>query len=130
MNNKLFPQPTDSELEILGILWEHGPCTVRIVNEELNRRRRVGYTTTLKIMQIMTDKKLVIRNEESRSHVYSAAFGENDIQKRLIDKILDSAFGGSASRLVMKALGNHKATHEELDEIRKLLDELDKTKKS
>ena len=129
MSNKLFPQPTDSELEILGILWENGPCTVRLVNEELNRRRRVGYTTTLKIMQIMTDKKLVIRNEDSRSHVYSAAFGENDIQNRLIDKILDAAFGGSASRLVMQALGNHKASQKELDEIRKLLDELDNNEK-
>lgn len=77
----------------------------------------------------MTDKKLVIRNEDSRSHVYSAAFGENDIQNRLIDKILDAAFGGSASRLVMQALGNHKASQKELDEIRKLLDELDNNEK-
>jgi predicted transcriptional regulator len=129
MSNKTVQQPTDSELEILRILWEKGPSTVRFVNEQLNRTRRVGYTTTLKIMQIMTDKKLVIRNEDERSHIYSAAFEEKDIQNRLIDKIVDAAFGGSASRLVMQVLGNHKASQEELEEIRKLLNNLDENGK-
>ncbi len=127
MNNKTIQQPTDSELEILRILWEKGPSTVRFVNEQLNLNRRVGYTTTLKIMQIMTDKKLVIRNENERSHVYYAAFEEKDIQNRLINKILDTAFGGSASQLVLQILGNHNASREELEEIRKLLSKLEKT---
>lgn len=125
MNNKV-QQPTDSELEILRLLWNHGPSTVRFINEKLNENRKVGYTTTLKIMQIMHDKQLVTRNEKAKSHVYSAFIEENAIQKRLINKILDSAFGGSASKLVMQTLGNHKATKKELEEIRKLLDELDK----
>ena len=129
MGKKIIQQPTDAELEILRILWDNGPSTVRSVNDQLNRTRRVGYTTTLKIMQIMTDKKLVIRNEDERSHVYSAAFEEKDIQNRLIDKIVDAAFGGSASRLVMQVLGNHKASQEELEEIRKLLNNLDKSGK-
>ncbi len=127
MSNKTIQQPTDSELEILRILWEKGPSTVRFVNEQLNLNRRVGYTTTLKIMQIMTDKKLVIRNENARSHVYYAAFEEKDIQNRLINKILDTAFGGSASQLVLQILGNHNASREELEEIRKLLSKLEKT---
>jgi predicted transcriptional regulator len=128
MKNKFIQQPTDSELEVLRILWINGPSTVRYVNEQLNLSRRVGYTTTLKIMQIMTDKKLVIRNEDERSHIYSAAFEQNDIQNRLIDKILDVAFEGSASRLVLQTLGNHKASREELEEIRKLLNELENPK--
>ena len=125
MVNKI-QQPTNSELEILTILWEYGPSTVRIINERLNEVRKVGYTTTLKIMQIMHDKKLVIRVQEGKSHKYTAAIEENAIQNRLIDKMLDSAFGGSASRLVMQTLGNHKASQSELDEIRKLIDNLDK----
>jgi len=128
MNNKVFQQPTDAELEILRILWENGPSTVRFVNEQLNTSRRVGYTTTLKIMQIMYDKGLVRRDEQSRSHVYSAILQKGEIQKRLVDKILEAAFGGSASRLIMQALGNHHTSPEELDEIRKLINELEKKK--
>lgn len=128
MKNKAFHQPTDSELEVLTILWENGPSTVRFVNEKLNESRKVGYTTTLKIMQIMFDKNLVVRVQEGKSHIYSPAIEENAIQNRLIDKILDTAFGGSASRLVMQTLGNHKASANELDEIRKLLDDLENNK--
>ncbi len=128
MKNKAFYQPTDSELEVLNILWENGSATVRFVNEKLNESRQVGYTTTLKIMQIMFDKKLVDRVQKGKSHIYTPAIEENAIQNRLINKILDTAFGGSASRLVMQTLGNHKASANELDEIRKLLDDLDNSK--
>jgi len=120
-------QPTDSELEILSILWRHGPSTVRFVNDKMNQTRKVGYTTTLKIMQIMLDKQLVTRNEKGKSHIYSAFIEENAIQKRLINKILDSAFGGSASKLVMQILGDHSASSKEIEEIRNLLDKLDKS---
>lgn len=125
MKSNTFHQPTDSELEILNILWEYGPSTVRFVNGKLNEIRKVGYTTTLKIMQIMFDKKLVMRSQEGKSHIYRPGIEENAIQNRLIDKILNSAFGGSAGRLVMQTLGNHRASQSELDEIRKLLDELE-----
>ena len=120
-------QPTDSELEILSILWRHGPSTVRFVNDKMNQTRKVGYTTTLKIMQIMLEKQLVTRNEKGKSHIYSAFIEENAIQKRLINKILDSAFGGSASKLVMQILGDHSASSKEIEEIRNLLDKLDKS---
>ncbi|MFW5645102.1 MAG: BlaI/MecI/CopY family transcriptional regulator [Bacteroidota bacterium] len=126
--NKAQQQPTDSELQILKILWKFGPSTVRHVNEELNKSREVGYTTTLKIMQIMHEKKFLSRDEKGKSHIYSALIEENAIQNRLIDKILNTAFGGSASRLIMQTLGNHKTSTKEIEEIRKLLDELDNTK--
>ncbi|MDO1446602.1 BlaI/MecI/CopY family transcriptional regulator [Rhodocytophaga aerolata] len=119
------PKPTESELEILQILWQHGPTTVRFVNEQLNQRKEVGYTTTLKIMQIMAEKGLVKRNEESRSHIYEANVNEEATQKHMLDKFLDLTFRGSASKLVMQALGNHKATRAELDEIRKLIDKME-----
>lgn len=125
MNQNIF-QPTDFELEVLNILWKSGPSTVRFVNDKLNSSRKVGYTTTLKIMQIMHDKQLVTRDEKEKSHIYFPTIEEKSIQNRLIDKLLGSAFGGSASRLVMQTLGNHKASREELDEIRKLIDDLDK----
>lgn len=124
--NRAQQQPTGSELEILSILWKYGPSTVRFVNEELNKLRVVGYTTTLKTMQIMHEKKLLSRDEKGKSHIYSALIEENAIQNRLIDKMLDSAFGGSASRLIMQTLGNHKTSRKEIEEIRKLLDKLDK----
>jgi BlaI family penicillinase repressor len=127
MNNTIFQQPTDSELEILSIMWENGPSTVRFVNDKLNKKRKVGYTTTLKIMQIMHDKKLLIRNEEGRSHIYFTQIEESAIQNRLIDKILDSAFKGSASSLIMQTLGNHKTSKKELEEIKKLINDLDNT---
>lgn len=118
--------PTESELEILGVLWKYGPSTVRFVNEKLNINRKVGYTTTLKIMQIMYEKGFVSRDEKTKSHIYLPEIEENALQKRLIDKILDTAFRGSASKLIMQTLGSHKTSREEQDEIRKLLDLLDK----
>jgi predicted transcriptional regulator len=119
------PKPTESEIEILQILWQHGPSTVRFVNELLNQKKEAGYTTTLKIMQIMADKGLVTRNEENRTHIYQANVNEEATQKHLLDKFLDLAFRGSASKLVMQALGNHTATKDELDQIRKLIDRME-----
>ncbi|MCF8390941.1 MAG: BlaI/MecI/CopY family transcriptional regulator [Bacteroidales bacterium] len=126
MKLSTFQQPTDSELEVLSILWKNGTSTVRFINDKLNETRKVGYTTTLKIMQIMFEKKLLLREQEGKSHKYTPAIEENAIRNRLIDKILDSAFDGSASSLVMQTLGNHKASADELDKIRKLIDELGK----
>lgn len=133
-------KPTESELEILQLLWELGPSTVRQVNECLNdpktasrnsRRstgpaREVGYTTTLKIMQIMYEKGLVSRQEDGRTHIYTAAVGEQDTQSALLQQFVDSTFRGSAMKLVMQALGNHDASQEEIDEIKTLLAQLEK----
>lgn len=118
-------KPTDAELEILQLLWLHGPVTVRFVNDELNKTKEVGYTTTLKIMQLMTEKNMVRRDESNRSHVYEAQLKEEDTQKHLLDRFLDNTFRGSATKLVMQALGNHKTTPEELDEIREFLTKLE-----
>jgi len=118
-------KPTDAELEVLQVLWQNGPSTVRFVNDELNKTKEVGYTTTLKIMQLMTEKNMVRRDESNRSHVYEALLKEEATQKHLLDKFLDSAFRGSASRLVMQALGNHQTTPEELNQIRDLLNKLE-----
>ena len=114
-------KPTDAELEILHILWQYGPSTVRFVHEKLQATKDVGYTTVLKLMQIMAEKELVRRNVESRTHVYEAAVGETEAQKELLRGFLHSAFRGSAMKLVMQALGSHKASREELAEIRKFL---------
>lgn len=118
-------KPTESEMEILQALWRLGPSTVRSVNHELNKTKSVGYTTTLKLLQIMTRKGLVLRNEERRTHVYEACISEATAQNRLLTRFLDTAFGGSASKLVLQALGNHKTSKEELQAIRKLLDEIE-----
>lgn len=117
------PRPTDAELAILRVLWSRGPSTVRQVQEALSVERPTGYTTALKLLQIMTDKGLVSRDESDRSHVYSARFTEAETQRQLVDHLLDRAFGGSAMKLVMQALAGQKATPEELAQIRALLDE-------
>lgn len=122
-------KPTDSELEILNILWEKGPSTVRDVHEVLERSKEAGYTTTLKLMQIMHDKKLLVRDETARSHVYTANISQQKTQGQLVKKFIDNVFNGSASQLVMQALGNHKANIKELDEIRNLLAEMEKKMK-
>ena len=121
MSKHLIPRPTDAELEILQVLWQRGPSTVREVNEVLSDRREVGYTTTLKLMQIMVEKGLARRNTETRVHVYTAAVEEAATQQRLLDQFLDTAFRGSAASLIMQALGNHCASPEELDEIKELI---------
>ena len=118
-------KPTDSELEILQILWQKGPATVRSINDLLNQRREVGYTTTLKFMQIMFEKGLVTRVEDGRTHIYTAAVSENDTQSLLLQEFMDNTFRGNAARLVMQALGNHEASTEELDEIKALIAQIE-----
>ena len=124
-------RPTDGELEILRVLWEHGPATVRDVHDHLpGGRRKVGYTGVLKLMQIMTDKGLVRRDESQRTHVYEARSSEEHTQRRLVKDLLDRAFGGSAQKLVLQALSAKKASPQEIAEIRSLLDELERGKPS
>ncbi|MCP5049123.1 MAG: BlaI/MecI/CopY family transcriptional regulator [bacterium] len=125
MRNEKISQPTESELEILQILWQEGPCTVRQVNDRLNERKKVGYTTTLKLMQIMVEKNILQRDQQQRSHLYRAAAEEKITRQQLLDRFLQTAFGGSAMNLVMQALGNHKASKEEISRIRELLDEIE-----
>ena len=128
-DKNILNKPTESELEILQILWEHGPNTVRFVNDELSRAKETGYTTTLKLMQIMHEKGMVQRDEAARSHIYSAVITETATQKQLLDRFLDTAFRGSALKLVMQALGNQKTSKQDLTEIRNLLDKLNGTEK-
>ena len=123
------PKPTEAELEILKVIWDHGPSTVRLVNDTLSKNKRVGYTTTLKIMQIMSEKGLLNRDTSGKTHVYKAAISQQKTQQQLIDKLMTSAFGGSAMKLVMQALGNKKSTKAEIDEIRAFLDQLEGGKK-
>ena len=123
MARKKVFKPTDSELAILRVLWERGPSTVREVQEEMEKSRKTGYTTALKFLQIMTEKKLVRRDDRQRAHVYEAAYTEEQTQKQLVGDLLERAFGGSAMKLVVQALDARKATPEELAEIRKLLEE-------
>lgn len=117
------PVPSNAELEILHILWKDGPKTVREVHDALKRDRDVGYTTVLKTMQVMAEKKLVTRDESERSHVYTAAVEEKSVKRRLVSDLLDKAFGGSAAQLVMQALSDKRASPEDLRKIRKLLNE-------
>lgn len=119
------PKPTEAELEILQVLWEHGPSTVRFVNDLLSKQKNVGYTTTLKIMQIMADKQLLNRDTTGKTHIYKVAISQQKTQQQLINKLMASAFGGSAMKLVMQALGNKKSTAAELNEIRAFLDQLE-----
>jgi len=129
MAKRLIPKPTESELEILQILWENGPCTVKQVNEILNERKETGYTTTLKMLQIMFEKNLAARNENERSHVYSAVVDQNEMQKILLDKLLETAFSGSAASLVMQALGNSQPSKDELKKIKELLNKIEREQK-
>jgi BlaI family transcriptional regulator, penicillinase repressor len=119
-------RPTDAELEILGLLWKRGPSTVREVHEALSASRDIGYTTILKLLQIMTEKGLVRRDESERAHVYEAALREEQTQRELLGHLLDRAFDGSASKLVMQALATKTASPEELARIRAILDEVEK----
>ena len=119
------PRPTDRELTILRILWDNGPCTVRQVNEEMNADGSTGYTTTLKLMQIMTDKGLLRRDDSQFKHVYEPALTEEKAQKQLVGDMLERAFCGSAEKLVLRALSAKKISAGELASIRKMLDEFE-----
>jgi predicted transcriptional regulator len=118
-----LPRPTESELAILRVLWTNGPSTVRQVNETLSASRDTGYTTTLKLMQIMAEKGLVTRDERDRSHVYSAKLSQDQTQRQLVTDLVNRAFGGSAAALVLQALSSHHASSEELGEIQRLIDD-------
>lgn len=118
-------KPTESELAILQVLWAMQAATVRQVNEALNQKREIGYTTTLKLMQIMYDKGLVSRTDEGRFHLYRAAVDEASTQQQLLGILVDTAFQGSAMKLVMQTLGNHQATPEELDAIKQLIAQME-----
>ena len=128
MASPKYVKPTDSELEILQILWERGEATVREVHEELSKTKEAGYTTTLKLMQIMHEKGIVRRDESSRTHVYQPAVNKERTQKHLLSKMIDSLFGGSSTQLVLQALGNseQKVSEAELNQIQNLLDNLKK----
>jgi predicted transcriptional regulator len=129
MKRKQPSKPTDAELAVLRVLWQRGPSTVREVWQELNPQRGTGYTTVLKIMQIMFDKGLLARDETARSHVYRAAHSQQRTQREVVGHLLERVFSGSALQLVMQALAAKKATRAELAEIRKLLDEIEGSSK-
>ena len=116
-------RPTDAELEILAVLWDHGPSTVRQVHEKL--ARPTGYTTVLKLLQIMTEKQFVVRDESERSHVYTAKHRQGQMQKRLVKDLVDRAFAGAADKLVMQALSSRRLSEAELANIRELLDDIE-----
>jgi len=122
-----LPKPTEAELEILQVLWRHGSQTVRFVNDELNQKREVGYTTTLKWLQLMLEKGLVRRAAGPKPHVYHAAVREEETQGQLLDRFVDAAFGGSALKLVLRALGRRRTSPEEMAQIRQVLSELNET---
>jgi BlaI family transcriptional regulator, penicillinase repressor len=117
-------KPTESELEILKILWSKEKATVREVHELLSLHKDSGYTTTLKLMQIMFEKGLVKRDDSSKTHIYTPNISQESTQQQFMGKMIDTLFGGSSSKLVMQALGNHQASAEELDQIQQLLNQL------
>jgi BlaI family transcriptional regulator, penicillinase repressor len=119
-------KPTDGELEILAVLWQKGIASVRDVHEVLAKTKEVGYTTTLKLMQIMNEKGLVRRDQSAKTHFYQAAITKEKTQKQLVGKMIDNLFGGSSAQLVIQALGNYKANEDELKEIEQLLENLKK----
>ena len=119
-------KPTESELEILQILWEKENATVREVHEELSKTKDSGYTTTLKLLQIMFEKGLVTRDDSNKTHIYQPAVTKQKTQKQFLDKMINTLFAGSSTQLVLQALGNQKASKDELEEIQKYLDNLKK----
>ena len=123
MRKHPVPKPTDAELAILRVLWERGPSTVRQVYDVLSEQRDFAYTTTLKLLQLMTEKGITVREEQGRIHLYRAGFAQEDTQQRLVSDLLDRAFGGSSAKLVVQALAAKPASPQELREIRQLLAE-------
>ncbi len=138
MSQQFIPKPTDAELEVLQILWENGPSSVRFVNDRLNEKRaaeskegekrEVGYTTTLKIMQLMVEKEIATRNTDHRTHIYIPKIDESDTKKALLKTFVDTTFRGSAMNLVLQALGNHQTSPEELEEIKALINKIENKK--
>lgn len=126
MARKKRPHPTPRELAILQIIWQRGPSTVRQVNEALSEGHSTGYTTTLKLMQIMTDKGLLARNVSKWPHVYRARLGEEHAQNQILDRVLERAFGGSAEKLMLRLLATKKVEPDELARIHDKLDELER----
>lgn len=118
-------RPTDSEVEILSVLWENGPSTVRDVHSELSKQRDVGYTTTLKMMQLMTEKGLLVRDESQRSHIYRPRQKAETTQRNIVNDLVSRVFSGSTEKLVQRALSTRKATPDQIAQIRKMLDELE-----
>ena len=133
MKQQEIPQPTEAELEILTVLWSLGSATVREVNDKLNERRadskEMGYTTSLKLLQIMVEKGLAQRNTDNRTHVYEAAYAQDEVQRNLLQRLANSAFEGSAMQMVMQVLGNHDASAEELDEVKALIEKVEELRK-
>ena len=125
MVKKNLPSPTEAELEILNVLWQRGPSTVREVAEEIQKTKTSGYTTVLKLMQIMAEKGLVLRDESDRAHVYEPTRPKEQTQRQLLRNLVEKAFEASASKLVMQALSTKRASSEELSHIRKILDDLE-----
>ncbi len=129
MGKQNSPRPTDAELAILNVLWRRGPATVREVHTVLGKAKGTGYTTILKLMQIMTEKGLVRRDERQRAHVYAARLAEEQTQRQLVGDLLTRAFNGSAAKLVMHALATKKSSDAELAQIRQLLDDFERREK-
>jgi len=130
INSNKFTEPTKSELEILQVLWKHGPSTVRFVNDTLNEMKRaVQYTSTLKLMQIMADKGMLTRDESSMKHIYHAAISEQKTKGALLEKFVDAMYEGSASSLMLQLLGNKKTSKKELQAIKDILAKFDKGNK-
>ncbi|MGZ7030662.1 MAG: BlaI/MecI/CopY family transcriptional regulator [Thermoanaerobaculia bacterium] len=125
MADKQTPRPTDAELAILNVLWDRGPSTVRDVHDVLSHTQATGYTTVLKLLQIMTEKGLVVRDEAQRAHIYEARYSEQRTQRQLLADLVDRAFGGSPAKLVVQALSGRKASSDELNAIRELLASLE-----
>jgi predicted transcriptional regulator len=124
MSSTKYTKPTESELEILRVLWGKTTASVREVHEELAKHKEVGYTTTLKLMQIMHEKGLVKRDDSVKTHIYQAIVSREKTQKQMLGKMIDTLFGGSPTELVLQALGNHKASAGELEEIQKMINNL------
>lgn len=124
MDKSKMIKPTEGELEILGVLWNTGAASVRTVHEEICKSKDAGYTTTLKLMQIMFEKGLVTRDSSSKTHIYLAAVSREKTQKQFVNKIINSLFAGSSADLVMQALGGHQASPDELEKIQSLINEL------
>lgn len=120
------PEPTRTEMEVLQILWQHGPNTVRFVNDILNEQRRVQYTATLKLMQLMTEKNMLCRDESAMKHVYAPMLDEQATKKQLLSRFVDTIYQGQAGSLMMQLLGSHETTPEELAAIQQLLNNLKK----